>query len=125
MSVGERLRSMSATLNQSEHLLRLGRLFSATVLFQIGAEEYYLFFDKGRVVAVQQGPSKKIPWRFALKADAASMEEFWTPKPAPGFHDIFGLVKLGKATIEGDILMLVKNLRYFKEFLALGKADGK
>ena len=41
--------------------------------------------------------------------------------PAPGFHDLFGLVKIGRGRIDGDILLLVKNLRFFKEFMALGR----
>ena len=41
------------------------------------------------------------------------------PRPEPGFHDIFGLVKIGRAEILGDILALVKNLRFFKEVMAL------
>jgi hypothetical protein len=112
---------MAFFLEQKPHLLRLGRLFSDTVLIQIDSEEFYLFFEKGRIANIQKGPSKNIPWRFALRTEASAMNEFWTKIPKPGFHDIFGLVKYGKANIDGDILALVKNLRYFKEFLALGK----
>ena len=121
MIISERLRGMAAVLNETPHLLRLGRLFSETILLQIGTDEFYIHFEKGRVLTIQQGPSKKISWRFALRVEPAAMAEYWKPMPAPGFHDIFGLVKYGKALIDGDILMLVKNLRYFKEFLALGK----
>lgn len=112
---------MTTDLNNSVHLLRVGQLFSETVLFQVGAEEFFIFFEKGRIVGIESGPSKKIPWRFAFRSDLFAMKEFWKPKPVPGYHDIFGLVKIGKATIDGDILILVKNLRFFKEFLALGK----
>ena len=47
------------------------------------------------------------------------LAQFWQPLPAPGFHDIFGLLKVGRGNIDGDILCLVKNLRFFKEFMAL------
>ncbi|MDT8346127.1 MAG: hypothetical protein RQ752_17005, partial [Thermohalobaculum sp.] len=67
------------------------------------------------------GPSMKTPWRFALRSDPEALARFWQPLPAPGFHDIFGLVKIGRGRIEGDILCLVKNLRFFKEFMALGR----
>jgi hypothetical protein len=30
-------------------------------------------------------------------------------------------VKIGRGRIDGDILALVKNLRFFKEFMALGR----
>ncbi|WP_116134516.1 hypothetical protein [Tropicimonas sp. IMCC34043] len=120
----ERLQGMQARLNETPHLQRLGRLFSETVLLSVDGDEYYLSFDKGRLVQVMPGPSRKTPYRFGLITDAAALDEFWQPLPRPGFHDIFGLVKLGRAQISGDILVLVKNLRFFKEFMALPRPSG-
>lgn len=115
------LETMQARLNASEHLKRLGRLFSETVLIEIDSDEFYLTFDKGTLVSLEAGPSRKTPWQFALRTDAAALNKFWEPRPEPGFHDIFGLVKIGRGRIDGDILMLVKNLRFFKDFMALGR----
>ncbi|TNF23348.1 MAG: hypothetical protein EP318_00330 [Rhodobacteraceae bacterium] len=115
----ETLMQMQKRLGETPHLLRLGRLFSETVLLEIAEAEYYLTFEKGALVSIEEGPSRKTPWRFAFMTDAEALEAFWQPRPAPGFHDIFGLVKTGRGRIDGDILMLVKNLRFFKEFMAL------
>ena len=112
---------MVERLNTTPYLLRLGRLFNETVLIEIDDEEFYLTFEKGRVVEIKDGPSKKLPWRFALRAKGEALDEFWHAIPKPGYHDIFGLVKYGHGRIDGDILTLVKNLRYFKEFMALGR----
>lgn len=116
------LNTMRRMFNASPHLARLGALFSETVLIQVDDVEFYLFFDKGRLDSITAGPSRKTPWRFALRTDADALERFWQPVPDPGFHDIFGLVKIGRGQIDGDILCLVKNLRLFKEFMALGRA---
>ena len=59
------------------------------------------------------------------KADADALAKFWEARPEPGFHDIFGLVKIGRGRIDGDILHLVKNLRFFKEVMALPRAAGE
>lgn len=115
------LKTMQKRLNASEHLQHLGRLFSETVLIEVDGDEYYLTFEKGALVSVLAGPSRKTPWQFALRTDADALRQFWQARPAPGFHDIFGLVKIGRGRIEGDMLLLVKNLRYFKEFMALGR----
>lgn len=115
------LQTMQATLLQRPHLLRLGRLFSETVLLEVDGEEYYLTFEKGALVVLAKGPSRSTPWRFALRTDRAALDEFWKPLPRPGFHDIFGLVKIGRGRIDGDILTLVRNLRFFKEFMALAR----
>ncbi|TRW98866.1 hypothetical protein FNJ84_04785 [Paracoccus sp. M683] len=119
----DRLTTMKKRLDDTPHLLRLGRLFSETVLLKVGEDEYYLTFDKGALAGIQPGPSRKTPWRFALITDAEALEKFWQPRPEPGFHDIFGLVKIARGRIEGDILALVKNLRFFKEFMALPREE--
>jgi hypothetical protein len=126
MSAGDmmsRLEAMQAALAGKPHLKRLGALFSDTVLFEVDGRDYYLHFHRGALERIEQGPSRKIPWQFALRTDTQALEEFWKPLPAPGFHDIFGLVKIGRARIEGDILRLVRNLRFFKEFMALARGD--
>ena len=112
---------MQSRLNQEPHLLRLGRLFSETVLLEVDGAEFYLTFRDGRLVQIAEGPSRKTPWRFALRTDADALEQFWQPRPRPGFHDLFGLVKIGRGRIDGDILALVRNLRFFKEFMALAR----
>lgn len=113
------IEALPARIAETPHLARLGALFSETVLLRVDDVEHYLQFDRGRLAAVIPGPSKKIPYRFAIVTDREAIEKFWQPLPEPGFHDIFGLVKIGRAEILGDILMLVKNLRFFKEVLAL------
>jgi len=121
MSLREDLGQMQKALEARPHLLRLGRLFSQTILFKVDEDEFYLTFERGYLTTVTPGPSRKTPWRFAFKTDAQAIAAFWTARPDPGFHDIFGLVKIGRAEIDGDILELVKNLRFFKEFMALGR----
>lgn len=117
------LETMRGRLAETPHLMRLGRLFTETVQLRVDDAEYYLDFEKGALVAITEGPSRKTPYRFALVTDGEALARFWEPVPAPGFHDIFGLVKLGRARIEGDILTLVKNLRFFKEFMALARRE--
>ena len=114
-------KQIQTRLEATPHLLRLGRLFSETVLIEVGGDEFYLSFEKGRIVSVVEGPSRKTPWRFALRTDADALNKFWEARPEPGFHDIFGLVKIGRGRIDGDILSLVKNLRFFKEVLTLAR----
>lgn len=115
------LAMMQSRLDDSPHLLRLGRLFSETVLLEVDGAEYYLTFRDGRLILIAEGPSRKTPWRFALRTDADALAQFWQPRPRPGFHDLFGLVKIGRGRIDGDILALVRNLRFFKEFMALAR----
>lgn len=113
--------TMAAALAETPHLMRLGRLFSETVLIEVGTQQVLLTFEKGRIVELLEGPTLKTPWRFAFRASKDAMAEFWAAVPRPGYHDVFGLVKYAHGRIDGDILILVKNLRFFKEFMALGR----
>lgn len=115
----DRMMRIQADLEEQPHLHRLGALFSETVLIKVDGKEYYLVFSNGHIARVVEGPSKKTPYRFGFITDAAALKEFWTLAPAPGFHDIFAMAKIGRAEIVGDMLLLVKNLRFFKEVLAL------
>lgn len=117
------LTRMQSRLDDTPHLLRLGRLINDTVLLKVDDQEYYLTFDKGHLAQIQPGPSRKTPWRFAITTDRAALDEFWQTHPKPAFHDIFGLVTIGRARIDGDILALVKNLRFYKEFLAIPREE--
>jgi hypothetical protein len=112
---------MQSRLKATPYLLRLGRLFSETVLLEVDGAEFYLTFRDGRLEQIAEGPSRKTPWSFALRTDGEALAQFWQPVPKPGFHDIFGLVKIGRGRIDGDILCLVKNLRFFKDFMALAR----
>ncbi|OCX65677.1 hypothetical protein BFP70_08965 [Thioclava sp. SK-1] len=112
---------MGQALAEKPHLARLGALFSETVLIEVDGQEYYLTFHRGALERVTEGPSRQTPWRFALRVDAEALKKFWAPIPEPRFHDIFGFVKTGRGRLDGDILALVKNLRFFKEFMALGR----
>ena len=38
--------------------------------------------------------------------------------PAPGYHDVIAMGRLGVARLEGDLQPLMANLRYIKEVLA-------
>lgn len=99
------------------------RLFSETILVQVDGDEYYITFEKGRICDILEGPSRKTPWRFALRTDADALAQFCAPVPAPGFHDIFGLFKIGRGRVDGDILALVKNVCFIKEVLGLARGQ--
>lgn len=114
------LEDMAAALERKPHLQRLGRLVQDTVLIRLDdGQEWFLHYRDGRIDRIENGPSRKTPWRFGIVTDRAALDAFWQPVPEPGFHDLFGLAKIGRARVEGDILALVKALRFHKEVLAL------
>lgn len=119
----ERLVTSLATLaeraNAQPALVRRGQFLTTEFLLEIGEVPYHIVVERGRVVASERGPFRMRSWRFAIRISAAGWERFCQPVPPPGYQDLFGLVKLGEARVEGDLQPFMAHLRYVKELLAL------
>src|SRR5262249_51271757 len=79
---------------------------------------YLVRVVSGRLAAVERGPFLLRSWSFAVRASAHAWIRFWEPLPAPGYHDLFAMKKLGVARVEGDLWPLMAHLRYVKDVLA-------
>jgi hypothetical protein len=113
-----RILSIAATVNGDAELVRRGRHCSTTFLLEAGETSYLVRVLEGRVASIERGPFLMRPWTFALRAPADAWRRFWEPVPAPGYHDLFAMKKLGLASVEGDIIPLMTHLRYLKDLLA-------
>lgn len=110
--------SLPDLVNTDAGLVRRGRYFTATFLVEAGDTEFLVRVVEGRLASVESGPFLMRPWTFALRASAETWQRFWEPMPAPGYHDLFAMKKLGVARIEGDLTPLMANLRYVKDVVA-------
>ena len=110
--------SLPRLVNGDAELVRRGRYLTATFLVEAGDAEFLVRVEEGRLAAVEPGPFLMRSWTFALRASAEAWERFWAPTPAPGYHDLFAMKKLGVARIEGDLAPLMANLRYVKDVVA-------
>jgi len=114
----DRLASLATLVNGDESLVRRGRFLCTTFLLEIGDVEYLVKVVEGRVASLERGPFLMRAWSFALRASADAWERFWESTPAPGYHDLFAMKKLGVARVEGELGLLMANLRYVKEVIA-------
>jgi hypothetical protein len=110
--------SLPQLVNNDAGLVRRGRYLTATFLVEAGDTEFLVRVEEGRLATVERGPFLMRSWTFALRASAETWQRFWEPTPAPGYHDLFAMKKLGVARIEGDLVPLMANLRYVKDVLA-------
>jgi hypothetical protein len=111
------LASLPERVNGNDMLVWRGRHFSAGVLLQVGSTDFLLSFHQGKLLSVKRGPLVMPSWKFALRADEPSWQQFWQATPAPGYHDIMALAKSRRMRIEGDLHPLMSNLLYFKSVL--------
>jgi hypothetical protein len=100
-------------------LTRRGRFL--TCEFEIGVGDVPLAVSvvEGQVVSVTRGPFLLKPFRFSIRAEPEDWLRFFEPMPAPGYYDLLGMNKVGRAHIAGDLVPLMGNLQYVKDLIAL------
>jgi hypothetical protein len=115
------LTDLAARVNGDANLVRRGRYVNTTFLIAIDEAYHLIRVAEGRIVAITPGPFITPNYSFALRASRDAWEKLWSPKPLPGFTDIFALVKKKLLRIEGDLHPLMSNLLYFKGVLATAR----
>src|SRR5438552_3005688 len=105
-------------VNGDADLVRRGRFWSGTFLVASGATQHLVRVVEGRIERVDRGPFLMRDWRFAIRASEEAWKKFWAPVPAPGYQDLLAMAKFGHAVIEGDLLVLMQNLRYVQDVLS-------
>lgn len=113
------LETLADQVNSNPALVRRGRAMSAGFLIEIGARGFHVRVDRGRITDVEEGPFIMRGWSFAIRAPEAVWAKFWEPYPDPGFQDIFAMNRFGHCVVEGDVDVLLANLRYVKDVLAM------
>lgn len=116
--IAQTLARLPELVNGNAPLVRRGRTLSGEFLVQADDVPVHIKVSEGRIEAVEIGPFRMRSWRFAIKADAAAWTRHWEPMPAPGYHDVIAMTRLGVARLEGDLQPLMAHLRYVKEVLA-------
>jgi hypothetical protein len=111
------IENLAEVVNQDPAIVRWGRRMNETFMVEVGEQQYLLHIKNG-LVEVEKGPFTQRSWRFAIRASKDSWEKFWQKTPAPGWHDLFGLLRRGDVKFEGDQRVLMAYLQYVKLVLA-------
>lgn len=110
-------------LERDAALVARGRFLDADCLLGSTEQAFHVAIRAGRITELVPAPILMRSWRFAYRATPRAWTEFWKPMPAPGWHDLLSLAKRNEATLEGDIHPFMANLQYFKDVLALPRAQ--
>jgi hypothetical protein len=105
-------------VNEDPAIVRWGRHMNETFMVEVGDTQYLLTVRAGRIENVERGPFVMRAWRFAIRAKREHWEKFWQQPPPPGWHDLFGLLRRGEVSFEGDQRVLMAHLLYLKLVLA-------
>ena len=113
---------IAALVNEDPAIVRWGRHMNETFMVEVGEMQYLLTVRAGRIEKLEHGPFVMRPWRFAIRARKDHWEMFWQQPPAPGWHDLFALLRRGEVRFEGDQRVLMAYLLYVKLVLAAPRA---
>jgi hypothetical protein len=126
------LDQIAALVNDDAFLQRKGRYVSCVLMVEAGGARYRLTIKSGNIESVESTRLIMARYDLLMRASADTWNRFWEPMPAPGYNDLFALLKKRLLTIEGDVQPFMANLFYFKGVLEMprrlvpgGNAGGK
>ena len=119
---GNVIELIAQRVNDDPAIVRWGRHLNDTFMLEVGETQYLLTVREGRIERVERGPFVMRPWRFAIRAGTEHWERFWQQPPAPGWHDLFALLRRGDVRFEGDQRVLMAYLLYLKLVLAAARS---
>ena len=105
-------------VNADPMLRRWGRFLDADVLLSVGAGEWLLRLRGGAVESVRRGPLLMPSWTLAIRVDPGAWQDFLSPEPPPGRHDLMALVRAKELRLEGNLHPFMSHLLWFKAALA-------
>ena len=111
------LEGLAQLVNDDPAIVRWGRHMNETFMVEVGEQQYLLTSSNG-LLSVERGPFTMRAWCFAIRASRESWDKFWQKTPAPGWHDLFALLRRGDVKFEGDQRVLMAYLMYVKLVLA-------
>jgi hypothetical protein len=102
-----------------------GRYFTCSYLLDGTDRSYVIQVESGRVtrVTVDPGPLD-VPYQFAIRAGVQTWRGFGEKVPAPMFHGIWAASFQRDMRLEGDILVLMQNLRCITRQIELLRTVG-
>ena len=113
----------TSLVNNDETIGAMAKYYTCSFMFDMTDCKVIIEMLDGKVVDINITPGPLDPYDFALRASVASWREFSQPMPRPMFHGIWSASFREDLKIEGNHLVLMKNLRNFTvQFEILRKA---
>ncbi len=117
--------AFAETSNGDPEIQAHGKYFTCSWLLDATERSYVVQVQSGRVtnVAVDPGPLD-VPYDFAIRASAETWRGFGEPVPAPMFHGIWAASFQRDMRLEGQVLVLMQNLRCITRQIELLRVVG-
>lgn len=91
----------------------MAKYYTCTYMWDMVDKKVIVEMHDGKVKHINTDPAPLDAYDFALRASAQSWREFSRPIPKPMFHGIWAASFREDLKLEGNILVLMQNLRNF------------
>ncbi|MDE0146820.1 MAG: hypothetical protein OXH64_02835 [Rhodospirillaceae bacterium] len=99
--------------DNDETIQCMGRYYTCSFLYDMTECKVIVEMHDGKVKNINTDPAPLDPYDFALRASAQTWREFAKPVPKPMFHGIWAASFCEDLKLEGNLLVLMQNLRNF------------
>ena len=123
--VAEWVAALTEANNADPEISAHGKYFTCSYLLDMEAHTFVVQLDRGKIVdiAVNPGPLD-VAYQFAIKASADTWRNFGVRLPAPMYHGICAASFQRDMKLEGDVLVLMQNLRCVTRQIELLRVAG-
>lgn len=101
----------SSLTNDDPELNAHGKYFSCSYMLDMEDQKVIIDMHRGKVEKINLDPAPLDDYQFALRAPARTWRGMGEKMPAPMFHGIWAASFRENLTMEGDLLVLMQNLR--------------
>lgn len=111
--------------NSDAEIQAHGKYFTCSYLLDMSEHAFVVKVYDGQItgIAVDPGPIEE-PYQFAIRASEETWRGFGQPIPAPMYHGIWAASFQRDMRLEGDVLVLMQNLRCITRQIELLRQTG-
>ena len=99
--------------DSNETIQCMGKYYTCRFMYDMTERKVIIEMHDGKVKEINTDPQPLDPYDFALRASPQTWREFAEPVPKPMFHGIWAASFREDLKLEGNLLVLMQNLRNF------------
>ena len=108
----------------NEELNAHGKFFTCSYLLDMETTKVLIRTHAGKIENITINPGPLDHYQFAIRASADTWRKFSQPTPPPMYHGIWAATFQRDMKLEGDLLVLMQNLRCITTQLELLRSVG-
>jgi hypothetical protein len=117
-------RSFTEATNEDAEIGAHGKYYSCSFLWDMEDRKVLVDMHKGKVDRLNLDPQPLDAYQFALRAPAETWRGMGEKTPKPMYHGIWAASFRKGMTMEGDLLVLMQNLRCFTRQIEILRDTG-